>query len=180
MFFMILTSLIAVQPPQEMDGQLRREIYEAAQAGVQWAYWESTRLYPGVDIVQSGAARRDFLEREKEACRLELSYAAYRQICDAYHISHQAFRDVIENPRLAMSFPSRRNARTVDARLRHLPSWSRSGTRFQAGQVRLTEKLARRFGFENPRDPDKVKLSPLLEILEEHSAEKPREGKSGH
>jgi hypothetical protein len=149
---MIALAGLAAQGRDQIDGYQRRKIFEATKAVEMWAQQEAQRLYPAEITYQSNSRRRAFLEAEQANCQKDLTFAGFVEVCEEYKVSRKTLRAIIDNPAVARQFPY---SKDIDVSKevqfdRNLPVWRRKGTLFNPEKVRLSAKLAKRYGFVNP------------------------------
>lgn len=150
----------------KVDGIEARRIFEAARAADSWVFLQvHVRLVPDARLVTSLGKTRSSIEALQESCRRDLTNAAYEQICDAYHVSRKQFNAIVRNPAQTLSFEHVPEFHVRRRWNRQLEPWERAGTRFDPKGVRLKESLAKKYGYINPRKPEPLPPSLVLEQL---------------
>jgi hypothetical protein len=158
MAMLVFAAALSGQGREEMDGYQRRRIFEATKAAEEWARQEAQSLYPARVTMQSRPERRTFLESEQRNCQRDLTFAGYVEVCEEYKVSRKTLRAIMDHPEIARSTP---HSREVDVtkeveRDENVPTWRRMGTRFNPAKVKLSTKLAKRYGYQNPFAPASV------------------------
>lgn len=164
---LFVSAALTAQARDEMDGIRRRQIFEAARAATEWARWAANNLYPDLEIVQSTGRRRQYLQAMQDACRIDLRDAALHQVCRQYKISPKTLKQVMANPYDARKYKHRPEHPSPIRFGRGAPYWQRIGTAFNPVDVRLSPKLAKKYGYVNPPDQPEERIvgNPIRDEL---------------
>lgn len=152
----VVAAAFVLQAADKLDGYQKRRIFEATNAAEIWAKAQAEQLYPFMKLMQRYGPLAAAQNENKRNCERHLRLAAYEQVRRAYKISvktHVAIANDYYGSKLFPFVPE-----TEEPLRPHTGpgAWERLQTRFNAEDVRLPPKLAKKYGYVNPRESKPV------------------------
>lgn len=147
-------------PPSEFRGEpdatRKRQILEAYRQAQMWVFWQSNQYYPsGVGLGLTTYKQKTHWRLTRTAFEHHLRMAAYKQICEAYDITPKELEKIVFDPRSSIApfepehLPRGDGTGGIRMLLPGQPDILRP-TRFDPEKVKLSDKLVKKYGYQNP------------------------------